>query len=93
MFNVNRKIKPEVKLDNINIALLGTVDTFSNISLSFIIDAFPKDLKLIFYLRYNNNYTIKEIAKMTKFSMSTIKRRISELNTLLKEHFNEKEDC
>lgn len=92
MFNVNRKIKPEVKLDNINTALLGTVDTFSSISLSFIIDAFPKDLKLIFYLRYNNNYTIKEIAKITNFSISTIKRRISELNSLLKEHFDEKED-
>lgn len=91
MFNLNRKIKSEIKVDDIEIELLDTNDIYSSISLSFLIDKFPKDLKLIFYLRYKNNYTIKEINKITKLSTSTIKRRILELKTLLKEHFDEKE--
>lgn len=91
MFNLNRKIKSEIKVDDIEIELLDTNDTYSSISLSFLIDKIPKDLKLIFYLRYKNSYTIKEINKITKLSTSTIKRRISELKTLLKEHFDEKE--
>lgn len=90
MFNLNRKIKPEVKLDDVHINLLGTIDDFSKISLSFILDSLPKDLKLIFYLRYNRNYTLQEISKKTDFSTSTIKRRISELKTILKEDFYEK---
>ena len=90
MFNLNRKIIPEVKLDDVHINLLGTIDDFSKISLSFILDSLPKDLKLIFYLRYNRNYTLQEISKITDFSTSTIKRRISELKTILKEDFYEK---
>lgn len=91
MFNLNRKIKSEIKVDDTEIELLDTTDTYSSISLSFLIDKFPKDLKLIFYLRFKNSYTIKEINKITNLSISTIKRKISELKTLLKEHFDEKE--
>lgn len=90
MFNLNRKIKQEIKLDDMHNSLFGTIDTFSKISLSFIIDSLPKDLKLIFYLRYNKNYTLQEISKMTNLSTSTIKRRISELKNIIKEGYYEK---
>lgn len=91
MFNFNRKLKPEVRIEDVNFKLADKKDTFLDVSLSFVVDKIPKDLKLIFYLKYKNNYTINEITKITKLSASTVKRRIIEIKTLFEEYLNEKE--
>lgn len=90
IFNKNRKIKPEISLEDIKVENIETKDIFSDIYMRWVVDKLPKDLKLIYYLKYREEYKLNEITKMTKLSVATIKRRIAKIKEILKENMNEK---
>lgn len=92
MFNLNRKLTKEIKLDDLNVELEDLTNIHNKVSFSLLVENLPKDLKLIFYLRYKNMYTIKETSKITKLSESTIKRKLSIIKTYFEEINNEERE-
>ena len=77
---------------DLNVELEDLTNIHNKVSFSLLVENLPKDLKLIFYLRYKNMYTIKETSKITKLSESTIKRKLSIIKTYFEEINNEERE-
>lgn len=90
MFNLIRKNAKEKYYDDLQVDSNSTKENMSDsVALNIAINKLTKQQKLIFYLKFKNNLQYNEIAKIMKTSQSTIKRRIAEVRSCLKEFYNE----